>query len=147
MYICINIDAKKDLTTCNIMKALKKRHISDVRVFLMIHLEIPFHKVQEFTCSQHSNHDWILIQGLEYWLRNYKEPSWETLATALEAAGDSRTAGEIRRTYTGIMIIIIIKIYVEYLYNNIVLEEGRDSKTAANISQTGIYNIIIMLTI
>ena len=45
------------------------------------------------------------------------------------------------------MIIIIIKIYVEYLYNNIVLEKGRDSNTAANISQTGIYNIIIMSTI
>ena len=67
---------------------------------------------------------------MEYWLWNYKEHSWETLATALEAAGDSKT---VRRTYTGIMIIIIIKIYVEYLYNNITLEEARDSKTAANI--------------
>ena len=106
MYICIYIDPKKDLTTPNIMKALKERHIPDIRVFL-IHLEIPFHKVQEFTCSQHSNHDWILIQGLEYWLRNYKKPSWETLATALQAAGDSKTAAEIRQTYAGIMIIKI----------------------------------------
>ena len=96
------------------MKALKERHnIDDIKVFLTF-LEIPYHKVKEFTSTQHSN-DWILIEGLEYWLRNYKEPSWETLATALEAAGDSKTAAEIRRTYTGIMIIIIIKIYVEYL--------------------------------
>ena len=136
MYICINIDAKKDLTTCNIMKALKERHIDDIKVFLTF-LEIPHHKVKEFTCSQQSN-DWILIEGLEYWLRNYKEPSWETLATALEEAGDSKTAAEIRRTYTGIKIISIIKIYAEYFYNNIALEEARDSKTAANISQTGI---------
>ena len=78
------------------MKVLKERNIDDIKVFLTF-LKIPYHKVKEFTCGQHSN-DWILIQGLEYWLRNCKEPSWEILATTLEEAGDCTTAAKIRQT-------------------------------------------------
>ena len=87
----------KELKISNIMGLFQGEFPASNAKNLGTYLDIPLAKIEEFRQNNIGNAEAMLIDVLNYWLKNDKEKSWSKLAEAVKKCGDGDLSDKIRQ--------------------------------------------------